>query len=232
MQLDYVNVTSMMFIFAHLFFVTLSFSEKKADSPFWCQLDIYIADSGNHRIRVVTASSGIINTVAGNGEYGYSGDGGLATSAQLYVPTGIAVDASGNIYFADTVNHRIRMVINTGSNGMISTVAGNGASGCSSDGVLATSARLNSPFGVAVDASGNIYNADIHNNRIRMVTNPGSSGMISTVAGDGTGGFSGDGELAISAQLSDSIAIAFERSGCVYCADTTSLVIRASVNAT
>jgi trimeric autotransporter adhesin len=184
--------------------------------------NIYIADAENHRIRMVTnpGSTGVISTVAGNGEFGYSGDGGLATSAQLNYPYGVAVDALGNIYIADGENHRIRKVTNPGSTGMISTVAGNGESGYSGDGVLATSSRLNSPFGVAVDASGNIYIADIHNNRIRMVTNPGSSGIISTVAGDGAGSFSGDQGLATSGQLNNPYGLCLDALGNIYIADT------------
>jgi trimeric autotransporter adhesin len=135
--------------------------------------NIYIADSANNRIRMVMKSTGIISTVAGTGSSGYSGDGGQATSAALRDPYGVAVDASGNIYIADTYNHRIRMV--TKSTGIISTVAGTGSSGYSGDGGQATSASLRDPFGVAVDASGNIYIADSSNDRIRMFALPASS---------------------------------------------------------
>ena len=112
------------------------------------------------------SGNGVISTVAGTGSYGYSGDGGLATSARFDNPRGVAVDASGNIYIADTYNNRIRMV--TKSTGIISTVAGTGSYGYSGDGGLATSAALYYPYGVTVDASGNIYIADTYNNRIRM----------------------------------------------------------------
>jgi sugar lactone lactonase YvrE len=211
-------------------------TSARLNQPFGVAVDasgnIYIADGGNHRIRKVTnfGSSGTISTVAGNGEYGYSGDGGLATSAQLYAPTGVAVDASGNIYIADTENHRIRKVTNPGSSGIISTVAGNGERGYSSDGVLATSAQLNYPYGVAVDALGNIYIADGENHRIRKVTNPGSSGIISTVAGNGESGYSSDGVLATSAQLNSPFGVAVDASGNVYIADIYNNRIRMVTN--
>jgi trimeric autotransporter adhesin len=115
---------------------------------------------------MVTKSTGIISTVAGNGYSGYSGDGGQATSAALNYSCGIAVDASGNIYIADTDSYRIRMV--TKSTGIISTVAGTGSYSCSGDGGQAKSATLYNPRGVTIDASGTIYIADAGNNRIRM----------------------------------------------------------------
>ena len=132
----------------------------------------------------------VINTIAGDGANAYGGDGGLATSAQLDNPYGVAVDASGNVYIADTDNHRIRMVTNPVSSGTISTVAGDGTINYGGDGGLATLAYLSTPFGVAVDASGNIYIADTGNHCIRMVTK--STGTISTVAGDGNSGYFGD----------------------------------------
>ena len=140
-----------------------------------------------------------INTVAGNVPAGhslYGGDNGPATSAQLASPLGVAVDSAGNLYIADTDNHRIRKV----SNGVITTVAGNGTAGFSGDNGPATSAQLNYPAGVAVDSAGNLYIADTDNNRIRKVSN----GVITTVAGNGTLGFSGDNGPATSAQLNQS----------------------------
>jgi trimeric autotransporter adhesin len=178
--------------------------------------NIYIADTYHNRIHLVTKSTGIITTVAGTGSYGYSGDGGLATSAALYDPSGVAVDASGNIYIADTYNHRIRLV--TKSTGIITTVAGNGTRGYSGDGGLATSATLDYPSGVAVDASGNIYIADDENLRIRLVMK--STGIITTVAGDGTVGYSGDGGLATSVALGKPSGVAVDASGNIYIADT------------
>jgi trimeric autotransporter adhesin len=184
--------------------------------------NIYIADTYNNRIRMVTKSTGIISTVAGSGSYGYSGDGGQATSSTLYNPRTVATDESGNIYIADSANYRIRMV--TKSTGIISTVAGTGYSGYSGDGGQATSAALNYPYGVAVDASGNIYIADTYNHRIRMVTK--STGIISTVAGTGYSGYSGDGGQATSAALYYSCGVAVDASGNIYIADTDSYRIR------
>src|ERR1035437_9334901 len=130
--------------------------------------NVYIADNGNNRIRKVDASTGIISTIAGNGIAGMSGDAGLATSAMLNSPIGVATDASGNIYIADYNNQRIRKV--DISNGIISTVAGNGSGGFNGDNGAATSATLNHPTSIAIDASGNIYIADVLNNRVRKVT--------------------------------------------------------------
>jgi trimeric autotransporter adhesin len=184
--------------------------------------DIYIADNFNNRIRMVTRSTGIITTVAGDGTFGYKGDGGPATSAGLFYPLGIAVDASGNIYIADTSNNRIRLV--TRSTGIITTVAGDGTYGYKGDGGPATSASLHNPWGIAVDASGNIYIADIDNHRIRLVTR--STGIITTVAGDGTFGYRGDGGPATSAGLYYPYGVAVDASGNIYIADTSNNRIR------
>ena len=143
--------------------------------------NLYIADTGNHRIRKVTASTGNISTAAGTGTTGFSGDGGPATEAQLYWPGGVAVDSAGNLYIADTANHRIRKV--TASTGNISTAAGTGIAGFRGDGAAATSAQINRPRGVAVDGSGNLYIADTENHRIRKVD--ASTGNISTAARGG-----------------------------------------------
>ena len=184
--------------------------------------NIYIADSGNNRIRKVTASTGIITTVAGNGTGGYSGDSGVATRAELNSPSGVAVDASGNIYIVDSGNNRIRKV--TASTGVITTMAGNGTGGYSGDNGVATSAELNSPYGVAVDASGNIYIADTNNLVIRTVT--ASTGIITTVAGNGTAGSSGDGGAATSAELSYPTAVVVDSPGNVYIADYNNNKVR------
>jgi len=174
--------------------------------------NIYIADNYNHRIRKV-ATSGNISTIAGAGTGGYSGDGGAATSAQLYNPTGLAVDASGNVYIADNNNHRIRKVATSGN---ISTIAGNGTGGYSGDGGAATSAKLNGPPVVVVDASGNVYIADYSNHRVRKVD---TTGNISTIAGTGTAGYSGDGGAATSAKLDRPYGVALDASGNIYIAD-------------
>ncbi len=157
--------------------------------------NIYIADTSNQRIRKVDASADTITTVAGNGTAGFSGDDGPATSASLNNPFSVFVDGSGNIYIGDASNHRIRKVDTSGS---ISTVAGNGIAGFSGDAGPATSASLNIPHGVFVDGLDNIYIVDLSNNRIRKVD---TSGSISTVAGNGIAGFSGDAGPATSASL-------------------------------
>jgi len=184
--------------------------------------NIYIADTFNYRVRKVTKSTGIISTVAGDGTYGYSGDGGLATSAELGEPTDVAVDAAGNIYIADPGFARIRKV--TVSTGIISTVAGNGTQGYSGDGGPATSAELSSPDGVTVDGAGNIYIADLYNERVRKVTV--STGIISTVAGDGTAGYSGDGGPATGAEIYYPDGLAVDTAGNIYIADTENFRIR------
>jgi len=182
--------------------------------------NIYIVDAHNNRIRKVTASTGIITTVAGNGTEGYSGDGGPATSAEISPSGGVAVDVVGNIYFADT--QRIRKV--AVSTGYISTVAGSGIQGYSGDGGSATSAEMNWPWGVAVDAAGNTYFGDMFNNCIRKVT--ASTGIISTVAGTGNAGFSGDGGLATSAKLYYPYGVAVDAAGNIYIADEANDRIR------
>jgi RHS repeat-associated protein len=183
--------------------------------------NIYIADFHNQRIRKVTVSTGDISTVAGNGTAGYSGDGGSAISAELQGPSGVALDSAGNIYIADEQNNRIRKV--TVSTGYISTVAGTGTAGYSGDGGAAISAKLNVPYGVAVDSAGNIYIADEGNNRIRKVT---STGAISTVAGNGTAGYLGDGGAATSAELYDPFGVGVDGAGNIYIADFANNRIR------
>ena len=174
--------------------------------------NLYIADDGHHRIRKVSPS-GIITTVAGNGKIDFSGDGGPATSASLYRPSGVALDSDGNIYIADTQNVRIRKVDTSGN---ISTVAGNGAIGYSGDGGLAVNAALFYPMGVAVDGAGNIYIADQNAYVVRKVN---KVGIITTVAGNGAFGFSGDGGPATSAELSGVYSVAVDNAGDIYIAD-------------
>jgi uncharacterized protein (TIGR03437 family) len=180
--------------------------------------NLYIADTVNNVVRKVTAA-GVISTIAGNGTAGSGGDGGAATSAQLRSPQGIAVDASGNVYVADTQNARVRKI----SNGTINTVAGSGTVGSGGDGGAATSAQLNIPTGLAVDGAGNLYIADFSNNRIRKVT-PG--GTITTLAGNGLAGYSGDGGAAANAQLTTPVSVATDSSGNVYIADTGNNAVR------
>lgn len=163
--------------------------------------------------------TGIITTVAGTSG-GYSGDNGAATSAELAVPNGVAVDSSGNIYIADTGNNRIRKV---DTNGIITTVAGDGSVGYSGDNGAATSAQLNYPTGLAVDSRGNIYIADALNDRIRKVD---TNGTITTVAGNGWAGYSGDNGPATSAQLTNPLGVAVDSSGNIYIADYSYNIIR------
>ena len=181
--------------------------------------NLYIADGSNQRIRKVD-SSGNISTVAGTGTAGFSGDGAAATAAQLNSPEDVMLDGSGNLYIADTLNHRIRKV---DSSGNISTVAGTGTAGFSGDGAAATAAQLSNPQGVAVDGSGNLYIGDRGNHRIRKVD---SSGNISTVAGTGTAGFSGDGAAATAAQLRNPSGVAVDGSGNLYITDRLNHRIR------
>lgn len=165
------------------------------------------------QVFTINAIEGIITTVAGNGKQGYNGDGIQATIAWMN-PFGVAADKQGGFYIADTANHRIRMV---NPQGVISTVAGDGTGGYSGDGGPATSAELNEPFSIAVDGNGNLYIADYQDHRIREVT---PDGTISTVAGNGTAGYSGDGGPATSAELFYPSGVATDASGDLYIADT------------
>jgi sugar lactone lactonase YvrE len=185
--------------------------------------NLFIADELNHRIRKVNPS-GIITTVAGVGTAGFSGDGGLATSAQLNNPSAVAVDGTGNLYIADYSNNRIRKV-NTA--GIISTIAGVGTAGFGGDGGAATSAKLNAPFSVVIDAVGNIYISDTYNNVIRKVN---TSGIISTIAGKDTLGFSGDGGPATLAKLNQPTGVTVDATGNIYLSDWGNRRIR-KVNA-
>ena len=168
--------------------------------------NLYIADYGNNRVRRVDAN-GIITTVAGNESFGFSGDGGAATNASLNGPASVGLDAFGNLYLADNGNYRVRRVA---TNGVIATVAGNELGGYSGDGGAATAASLLSPSGVALDAFGNLYIADMGNNRIRQV---GTNGIITTFAGMGSAGFFGDGGAATSAGLRSPISVTLDAPG-------------------
>jgi len=180
--------------------------------------NLYIADSSNERIREVT--SGIINTIAGNGTAGFAGDGDPATAAELYDPTGVTVDSAGDVYIADYDNCRIREV--TAATGNISTVAGNGACGFNGDGT-ATEQELNHPDRVLVDANGNLFITDDDNQRLRWVN---TAGLMTTFAGDGTAGLSGDGGPATSAELNYPGGITQDASGDFLVADQLNLRIR------
>jgi uncharacterized protein (TIGR03437 family) len=179
----------------------------------------YIADSGNHVVRKI-AASGIISTLAGTGAAGYGGDGASGAKAQLNTPTGVAADKLGNVYIADSGNHRVRRVASDGS---ISTYAGNGAPGFAGDGGAAASAQLYTPFGLALDPSGNLYIAELGNSRVRKVS---TTGTITTVAGNGTTAYGGDGGLAVNAQLYYPQAVAADAIGNFYIADTLNFRVR------
>ena len=178
--------------------------------------DIYLADTYNNRIRKVTVSTGIITTIADTKGVGaYNGDNITATSAQLYYPCGVAVDALGDVYIADTNNNRIRKV--TVSTGIITTIAGTRIG-------AAKSAYLNFPVSVALDGMGNVYIADTFNQRIKKVNV--STGSITTIAGTGTRGYFGDNGAATSAQLKYPQGVAIDGSGNVYIGDSENNRIR------
>jgi len=228
-------------------------TSAQLDDPVGVAVDgagnLYIADGFNYRIRKVTAATGIITTVAGNGSNatvtcsGYTdsaGDGCAATSAQINFPAGVAVDGAGNLYIADENNFRIRKV--TAGTGIITTVAGNGSSAtvtCSGytdsagDGCVATSAEVTHPAGVVVDSAGNLYIADEGNNRVRKVT--AGTGIISTMAGNGSTGTvtctgytdsAGDGCAATSGEIYNPYGVAVDGTGNLYIADSEDYRIR------
>jgi uncharacterized protein (TIGR03437 family) len=163
----------------------------------------------NDRIRRIDPS-GRITTAAGSGQLGYSGDGGLAINARINFPRGLAVDAGGVLYIADTSNHRVRRVDRAG---VITTIAGNGEQGYLGNGIAATSARLDSPWGVAVDSAGNVYIADSANHRVRKVS---PAGVITDFAGSGERGHDGDGGPATRARLDSPSGVAVDGAGNVF----------------
>jgi trimeric autotransporter adhesin len=196
-------------------------------SPFGVVADssgnFYIAEFGTNRIRVVD-TNGKISTKIGDGNLGFAGDGGPANKVEMNGPTSVAIDSSGNIYFVDSQNYRIRKL----AGGNVTTIAGNGLLSRSGDGGAATAAQLNGPLGVAVDAAGNIYIADTMNNVVRKV----SGGTITTFAGNGSVGSGGDGSAATSAQLNGPQGLALDSAGNLYIADTLNNRVRKVSNGT
>lgn len=182
---------------------------------------LYIADSGNHRIRRIDLTTSVITTFAGNGTPAYAGDGGKPTSASLKNPLGVAVDNQGTVYIADSSNHRVRTV----KNGTIKTLTGNGTAAFAGDGYSAGSAKVNYPANVSVDASRNVFIADQGNRRVRKIT--ASTGRITSVAGNGTLGYSGDGGAGTAAQLNQPTAVAWTNDGRLLVADAHDNEVRA-----
>jgi sugar lactone lactonase YvrE len=181
---------------------------------------VYIADSGNWRVRRVSPA-GVISTVAGNGLYGVPVSGSQAASTAFSDVTDIAIDAAGNLYIADASNHSVRKVTPAG---IVTTFAGTGVQGYSGDGGAAASANLNRPIALTIDAAGNLYICDSSNHNIRRVNL--ASGIITLYAGVGTPAFFGDGGLAINAALMFPLGVATDSTGNLYIADAGNSVIR------
>ncbi|MBE2289138.1 MAG: T9SS type A sorting domain-containing protein [Chitinophagaceae bacterium] len=174
----------------------------------------YLADALNHRIRSISAS-GVIITTVGKGTPGYSGDGGAATSAEIEVPQGVFVDKNNNLLICDGINNRIRKVVL--STGIISTIVGTGIGGNGGDGGMATSAELDGPVGICTDKDGNIFIADWRNKKVRVVKS--STNEITTYAGTGGGGYSGDGGPAVNATIDAPLDVNADSNGNVLISD-------------
>ena len=182
--------------------------------------NLYISEPTGSTVRRVDGYTGIITTLAGTGSPGYAGDGGPATSALLNTPTGVVVDTGGNLFIADTSNNLVRRV--DAVTGIITTIAGNGTAGYTGDHGAATSAELNQPDALAIDNAGDLYIADDNNNVVRKV----AGGVITTIAGNGTAGYAGDGGQATSAELNDPEGLAVDPAGNVYIADSKNYLVR------
>ncbi len=188
--------------------------------------DLFISDANNNRIREV-ATSGTITTIAGNGTAGFKGDGGSATAAEINSPRGLTVDSAGDVFFADNPNNRIREVE---ASGTITTVVGDGKAGYKGDGGAATAAELDAPNTIVVDSAGDLFIGDANNNAVREVS--GSSGDITTLAGTGKAGNSGDGGPATASKLNGPLGVAVDSAGDVFIADTSNNRVREIVAAT
>jgi len=183
--------------------------------------NVFVSDAGNRRVRRIDAT-GLISTIAGSGVAGFSGDGGLATQARLALPAGLAVDADGRVYIADALNHRVRVVDGL----LIRTLAGNGVAAFAGDGGAPTSASLQQPSAVAVRADGSaLFIGDTLNHRVRLVT-LAAPATISTFAGDGVAGFSGDGGPAQDAQLNEPVGVSLDALGRLLIGDATNNCVR------
>ncbi|MFN7933880.1 MAG: hypothetical protein U0R19_11155 [Bryobacteraceae bacterium] len=185
--------------------------------------NLYLTEDRNS-IRRISPSGQIARAIGGGGSVQFSGDGGPAIDAGIASPGRMAVDNGGNLYFTDRGNHRVRKVTPAG---IISTVVGNGAQGFSGDGGPATNAALNMPLALAVDAAGSLYIGDQGNSRIRKVS---PAGIISTIAGNGSAGFSGDGGLATQANIFSPQTLALDPAGNLLIADTANHRIRRIAN--
>jgi sugar lactone lactonase YvrE len=177
--------------------------------------NLYISVNGDSKVSKVDFSTGKISTVAGTGVAGFSGDGMEAKEAQLSNPTGLALDGKGNLFISDSGNERIRKVDLT--TGIISTVAGTGVTGFSGDGIEATKTELSNPLGLAFNNEGDLFVVDRGNNRVRKINI--STGIITTIAGTGEEGYSGDGDLARNAKLSNPTGLAFNNEGDLFVVD-------------
>jgi streptogramin lyase len=202
-------------------------NKAKLDQPFHLTFDklgnLYFSDTGNHRVRMVEAKTGLISTVAGNGKKGFGGDGGKATDAMLDEPYGVAIDGEGHLFIVDRLNYCIRKVdVKTG---IISTVAGTGGkSGFAGDGGPASKAQFVEPNGICFDKQGKFYVADVAGHRIRVVDL--TSGTIDTLAGNGKGATSGDGGPLKDATLSGPRAVAVGPDGSLFVVERNGNTVR------
>ena len=201
-------------------------TKAQLDRPSAVAIDVignlYISDTYNNRIRLVTKSSGIITTMAGNGNPLFGGDNILATLSSVNISYGLVPDAAGNLYITDSGANRIRLI--TGSSGIITTIAGDGVKGYNGDNIPAISASLSFSSGINLDEEENLYIADFDNHRIRLITK--STGIITTVAGTGVGGYNGDNILATSAFLNYPADVILDIGGNLYIADSENHRIR------